>query len=290
MIEAQNQLKSLNDELELRVKNRTIELSDTLEKLTATQAQLLESEKMASLVNLVTGVAHELNTPLGVILTATSQLEHKQKQLSEKISQQTLSSQLLAAYNNQSNACIALINSSIKKSINLVENFKALSYSSQNEAIKTIELPLLFENIVKDCSIRATTKAAFITIHCPKQLNIVSYPQIIKEVFNQLVENSCLHAFEDILVNQVEIEITITDKTDEVHLLYQDNGEGLSDDLVGNIFDPFSTTKRGSDCIGLGMPIVYNQVVHSLLGSIKLASSISAGIEIIIVLPKKLSP
>ena len=290
LIEAQNQLKSLNDELELRVKNRTIELSDTLEKLTATQAQLLESEKMASLVNLVTGVAHELNTPLGVILTATSQLEHKQKQLSEKISQQTLSSQLLAAYNNQSNACIALINSSIKKSINLVENFKALSYSSQNEAIKTIELPLLFENIVKDCSIRATTKAAFITIHCPKQLNIVSYPQMIKEVFNQLVENSCLHAFEDILVNQVEIEITITDKTDEVHLLYQDNGEGLSDDLVGNIFDPFSTTKRGSDCIGLGMPIVYNQVVHSLLGSIKLASSISAGIEIIIVLPKKLSP
>ncbi|KGJ90612.1 two-component regulator propeller domain-containing protein [Colwellia psychrerythraea] len=287
LVEAQNQLQDLNVELELRVQARTVELSDTLARLTTTQEQLVESEKMASLVNLVTGVAHELNTPLGVILTATSQLEHKQIQLSEKIAKKTLSSQLLIEHNKQSDACIRLINGNIKKSINLVDNFKALSYSSQNEARKTIALSLLFENIVKDCSIRTKTKAAFITIHCPKQLNIVSYPQMIKEVFNQLVENSCLHAFEDILANQVEIEITITDKTDEIHLLYQDNGEGLSDDLVGNIFDPFSTTKRGSDCIGLGMPIVYNQVMHSLLGTIKLTSPNNGGIEIIIILPKK---
>lgn len=287
LIEAQNQLQYLNEELELRVAARTAELSDTLTELTATQEQLVESEKMASLVNLVTGVAHELNTPLGVILTATSQLEHKQIQLSEKISQKTLSSQLLSEYNNHSDACIMLINSNIKKSIHLVESFKALSYSSQNEDKKTISLPLLFENIVKNCANRATTKGAFITIHCPPKLNIISYPQMIKEVFNQLIENSCLHAFENLTINQVHIEINITDKADKIQLLYQDNGEGLSADLVGSIFDPFSTTKRGSNCIGLGMPIVYNQVTHSLQGSIKLISAVNRGIKLAIVLPKK---
>jgi len=286
LIRAQNQLTHLNEDLELRVKSRTIELSNTLEELTATQEQLLESEKMASLVGLVAGVAHELNTPLGVMLTATSQLEHNQTALTNNLATKTLTSQQLTGYKKQNDSCIELINSNINKSIHLVQNFKALSYSSQNEVCKVINLQQFFEFITKDDSMGGITKSANVTIHCLENINIVSYPHIITEVFSQLIKNSCLHAFEGNTERQVEIKITVTQSPTNVQFVYQDNGEGLSDELVGSIFEPFSTTKRGSECIGLGMPIVYNQVTHNLSGSIKLASDIGGGIKIVIVLPK----
>ncbi|WP_197411189.1 two-component regulator propeller domain-containing protein [Colwellia sp. TT2012] len=287
LIEAQNQLNSLNEDLELRVKNRTIELSDALEELTTTQQQLLESEKMASLVGLVTGVAHELNTPLGVMLTAVSLLEHNQITLTDNMRKNTLTSNKLNVYIEHIDSCIKLINNNINKSIRLVKNFKALSYSSQNEVSKSINLQQLFKFIIKANSIKLAAKSAKVTVHCLEHIKIMSYPHIIDEVFSQLIENSCLHAFDNSMDKKIKIKITITDNSDEVQFIYQDNGEGLSDKLVGNIFDPFSTTKRGSDCIGLGMPIVYNQVTHNLLGTIKLSSSILGGLKIIIVLPKK---
>jgi C4-dicarboxylate-specific signal transduction histidine kinase len=82
--QVQTELKQLNTELESRVKERTKELTDTLEKLHSTEIQLIESEKLASLAELVVGIAHELNTPLGISLTATTPIHDVLKTLCDK--------------------------------------------------------------------------------------------------------------------------------------------------------------------------------------------------------------
>lgn len=286
LIEAQQQLQQLNSELEQRVKARTIELSDALEELTSAQEQLLESEKMVSLVGVVTGVAHELNTPLGVVLTALSQLENNQLQLKSSLKSKTLTQSDLSDYIRHNGDCINLIASNTQKAARLVKDFKALSHSSDHETKKLFNVKQLLEFAYQECQLETKHKAISLELVCSNRIVFNSYQETLKSIFKQLIENSHLHAFSDDSDKNIKITIKVTEQENAIVFDYQDNGQGIKDEIADSVFEPFATTKRGSDCVGLGMPILYNQIVHSLLGNVQLLNDKQAGFHIVITLPK----
>ncbi|MCJ8319326.1 MAG: ATP-binding protein [Colwellia sp.] len=287
LIEAKLQLQQLNDELEKRVKDRTRELSDTLETLKSTQSQLIESKKMASLIGLVNGVAHALNTPLGIAKTSISLLETEIYTLFSQIKDQKLSRQHLSSIEKNYHQAILLLNKNLDKSIRLVKNFKSLSLHNTLESSQDFYIEKHVKQVIGAIYMEGIERFAEINIEiiAKEETKIHSYKSPIVEVLKHLIENSYIHAFTNIEHPKVVIEILKNNQ--EICIIYSDNGIGITDNNYEKIFEPFYTTKRGSGCTGLGMPIIYNQIIHKLNGSISWDEEYKQGMKIFIHFPIK---
>lgn len=258
LVEAEDNLKQLNEELEQRVIARTQELSNTLTELKTTQAQLIESEKMASLVGLVSGVAHELNTPLGIVVSSFSQLEENIGVLINNLKSKSLTLKKLERFDSEAQALTELTNNSIKRAIRLVQNFKALSLNERSESVVTFVMSDLLDDVKASHSDKLVGQQVNLILEGDGNIALCQFQNCLFEVLYQLIENSITHAFDGIESPQVTIQWT----TDNGKLLltYQDNGCGIEQSNREKIFEPFYTTKRGQGCTGLGMTIIYNQV------------------------------
>jgi len=285
LIEAKLQLQQLNNELEKRVKERTRELSDTLETLKNTQSQLIESKKMASLVGLVNGVAHELNTPLGIAKTSISLLEAEIVTLFTQIKEQKLSRQRLSSIEENYFQAILLLNKNLDKSIRLIKNFKSLSLHNTLENTQDFYIEKHVKQVIGAIYMEGIERLSEVNIEviAKEETTIHSYKSPITEILKHLIENSSIHAFNNI--EQPEITIEIFKINDEICITYSDNGVGITENNYEKIFEPFYTTKRGTDCTGLGMPIIYNQIIHKLNGSISWDEKNNKGIKILINFP-----
>ncbi|PKI16344.1 sensor histidine kinase [Colwellia sp. 12G3] len=284
------QLNQLNLSLEDKVSDRTQalaasnkELELTLTSLKNTQEKLIASEKMVSMVGLVTGVAHELNTPLGIMVTSMSQIEDEIETVFEKIKSQQLTRTELKRSEESCRLAVQLLGSSLDKSIQLIKSFKSLStYNvpsqpqkfSPNKLIKSLSDS--YQSVLKEHN----TQLALVFID---EVMIKSYKDVIIDVLTQLIENSLTHAFNGI--NSPCITIRVSATNDQLIIDYFDNGLGLSDEGKKKIFELFYTTKRNSSCTGLGMPIIYNQVTQKLLGSITYTEPSTQGTGFTIILP-----
>ena len=131
-------------------------------------------------------------------------------------------------------------------------------------------------------------KGIHLSTACEPTLSIHSYANALSEVIQQLVTNSIIHAFEHRELadgHQALINIDARINDSELTIQYSDNGAGIDEDLIAKIFEPFYTTKRSTECTGLGMHIVYNLIVHQLAGSITCSSQINEGLKVIITIP-----
>lgn len=266
LVEAEDNLKQLNEELEQRVIARTQELSNTLTELKSTQAQLIESEKMASLVGLVSGVAHELNTPLGIVVSSFSQLEDNIGALINNLRSKSLTLKKLERFDREAQALTELTNNSIKRAIRLVQNFKALSLSERSESVVKFVMNDLLDEVKSSHSENLVKQQVNLVFEGDGNIALCQFQNCLFEVLYQLIENSITHAFDGIEKPQVTIGWAI--EKGNLLLTYQDNGCGIEQTSREKIFEPFYTTKRGQGCTGLGMTIIYNQVKLVMRGNI----------------------
>ena len=291
--EKSQQLNELNLNLEDKVTDRTKalaasnkELESALISLKNTQTKLIASEKMASMVSLVTGVAHELNTPLGIMVTSISQIENEIEKLFDKIkSKKVTRSELLRS----EEACRLggeLLNSNLSKSIQLIKNFKSLSTFSQPEDIQCFSLNKLMQSLSDSYQAILKEHHTQLTFHFESEVMMNSYKDVIIDVLNQLIDNSLTHAFSN--NNSPKITLHIKEVEAQVVITYFDNGSGLAEDEAEKIFDLFYTTKRNTHCTGLGMPIVSNQITQTLLGSIDYIQQEQQGVGFTISIPATL--
>lgn len=267
-------------ESELKLKNMNVQLEETILKRTA---QLLESEKMAALGNLVAGVAHEVNTPLGITITATSTLAEIIENLEKSMNEGRLSEDLFVGFLKDSDELLFLINSNLSRAAELVQNFKntAVDHSDQNihifniyESIHYLLISLKPELVKLDVEIE---------LNADKELSIYSYPSAWMQIASNLVINSCRHAFTGIETPKIIIRMTITNN--KIILDYSDNGIGIAKDKIDKIILPFYTTARGSGGSGLGMSIVYNLITEQLKGEIQMNSNLGEGFHVTIECP-----
>ena len=288
--EKTQQLNELNLSLEDKVIDRTQalaasnkELELALLNLKNTQEKLIASEKMASMVSLVTGVAHELNTPLGIMVTSISQIENEIEKLFIKIKSQKITRSELLRSEKTCRLGVELLNGSLNKSIRLINNFKSLSTYGEPEQAKKFSANKLIQTLSDSYQSVLKSHNTQLTLAFKDEVMVMSYKDVIIDVLTQLIENSLTHAFND--TDSPRITIQVSANNDQLIIDYFDNGLGLSYEAKDKMFDLFYTTKRNSNCTGLGMPIVYNQVTQKLQGSIKYTQPSQQGTGFTITMP-----
>jgi signal transduction histidine kinase/ligand-binding sensor domain-containing protein len=285
--EAEESLRKLNEELESRVDSRTadfrranIELRQTLEQLTQTQRQLLESEKMAALGGLVAGVAHEINTPLGVTVTAASHLREEAMRLAR---QPMLDPEDLIGFHAMIGESSEIILRNLQRADRLIKSFKLVAVDQTTEERRRIELGAYLNDILVSLGPSLKKTPHVVAIECQEPVWLDTYPGALYQIVSNLVMNSLHHAF----APEQAGTITVTARQNEnvVELTYRDNGVGMSDAVRARVFEPFFTTRRGQGGSGLGLHVVYNLVTQLLKGSIRVDSAPGVGAVFEIFLP-----
>jgi len=285
---ARQELEKINSNLESIVEERTQEIKKTLEDLTNAQNQLVESEKLASLGSLVAGVAHEVNTPLGVGLTSSTLLKEKVQHLNTLFDTQKLSQTALTDFLKDAQETCTILENNLHKAADLITNFKQLAVNQTSDQSFTFNVhDTLQASLV---SLHHILKKQNIsdTLDCEAHIKINNNAGEFSQIATNLILNASIHAFDESTVNP-KIEFKVKElPNNELELRFSDNGKGMSEDIMKKAFEPFFTTKRGQGGSGLGLHLVYNLVTHKLKGSIAIESELGHGTTFIIVFPTRL--
>lgn len=265
------------------LRDRNIILQDSLEKLRETQKQLIESEKMAALGSLVAGVAHEINTPVGVGVTAASFLENRTKGISEKSADGSLKSEDLARYLGEVSEATDTILKNLQRAAEMVKNFKQVAVDQASEMQRRFNLKEYIEGVLLSLRFQYKRTGHKIVVNCPEHLEVMSYPGLFSQIVTNLLTNSLIHGLEDVAHGEIVFDVSL--EVDHIVIRYSDNGKGMEEITAKHIFEPFFTTKRAQGGSGLGMSIVYNIVTQTLGGRIHCKTAPGEGVVFTIRLP-----
>lgn len=284
-------IRQLNEALEQRVAERTQELEyannalrQSFEQLVQAQTQLIQAEKMAALGGLVAGVAHEINTPLGVGVTAASYLEIQTQELISRYHARTLTRNELEHYLKAAEESSDILLSNLQRAAKLIRSFKQVAVDQSLEEKRQIRVKTYIDDIFLSLQPALKKTQHLLNIECPDSLELLTYPGAFSQIVTNLVMNSLIHAFEDQEQGEIRLRILL-EKDETLVLIYQDNGRGIPEEHLTKVFDPFFTTKRSEGGSGLGLHIVYNLVTQKLKGAITCQSQPGKGAIFRITLP-----
>ncbi len=258
-------------------------LEESLEKLRRTQKEMIQSAKMAALGDLVAGVAHEVNTPIGVSVTAASFLAERTRQLRELYEKGEMKRSDLEKYLSLAEESSGSVLSNLERAAELVQSFKKVAADQSSEEKRVFGMKNYLEQILLSLRPQFKRTPHQVSMDCPDDLTLDSYPGAIMQIMTNLIMNSLLHGFAD--GRPGEISIKVEPAGENVLLTYRDTGVGMDREQKERIYDPFYTTTRGSGGTGLGMNIVYNLVTQTLKGSIMLETSPGKGAVFVLTLP-----
>ncbi len=282
-VRAEELLRALNADLEIRVEARTAELQQSLDELRAAQARLVQAEKMAALGSLVAGIAHEINTPLGIGVTAASHVDLAVRGLHERFARGEPTRQEMEAFlGNASEAC-EMVLANLQRAADLVRSFKQVAVDKSSGERRRFALKPYLEEVLRSLGPQLRRTRHEVLLDCPEDLEIDSYPGAYSQIVTNLVFNSLTHGFEGIEQGRIEIEVRRADES--LQLRYRDNGRGIAPEHLPKIFDPFFTTKRGVGGSGLGLHVLYNLVTQTLGGTIECRSRPGEGVNFEIDVP-----
>lgn len=271
-LDYEKQLIETNQNLESLVAQRTEHLEKTIEQMQALQQQLIHSEKLASLGNMVAGVAHEVNTPLGIALTATSHLKDGIWKLEKQYQDQNMTREALVSFLSNARDAIELSESNLYRAATLVANFKRTSADQHHFEHEDIQLKSYVEQVLSTLIPITKKKGVRLTVE-GDDIRKYTQPGAIAQIITNLVSNSCHHGFDE-QSQQPKIHIHISNAEDEkVEMRFKDNGCGIDESMLAKIFDPFFTTKRSQGGTGLGLSIVHTLATQNLKGNIEVNSA-----------------
>ncbi|MGM0525160.1 MAG: ATP-binding protein [Pseudomonadota bacterium] len=262
----------------LRQSNQRLEAS--LQHLKETQQQLVESEKMASLGGLVAGITHDVNTPIGISVTASSFLIEKLDELDNSLENKELTQAQLRKFISEGRESLTLLDSNLQRASELISSFKQVAVDQASDAIRDINLKRYIEDLVQSLQPQLKKTKHQVHVDCPQELYIRCPAGAISQIFTNLILNSLLHGFEGITAGNMWISIAVSHdgESDRLHITYRDDGVGISQQQLDRLFDPFFTTKRDEGGSGLGTHIVRNLVTQTLQGDIDARSKPGEGL------------
>ncbi|MFC3033994.1 ATP-binding protein [Pseudoalteromonas fenneropenaei] len=248
----------------VQIRRKKRHLVEALQKLQNTQLQLLEAEKMSALAAMVSGMAHHLNTPTGLIITANSAFANNLRDIETQLQQKTLTPQVLRQFLAHGQAGVAIVERSAQRLSTMVERFKAINLTIKGAQLIRIDLSAFLNLHVREIAGRFDRQ---VTLTLPQQAFFVeTYPSLLHEILLELIQNSMQHGLQDIAKPHIQIELSTLPNA--WRLTYGDNGTGISELACGQVFIPFYGTNL-SQQLGLGLSIVNNTVLHVLGGKIE---------------------
>ncbi len=288
---AEQALRDLNEQLENRVRSRTLDLErsnqdlkEILDRLTRAQKQLVESEKMAALGSLVAGVAHEINTPLGVSLTAASWLEEALNKLFHKYESHNLKRADFEHARKELHEGCAILQSNLNRSASLVKSFKMIAVDQTSEERRSFYCAEYIRSTLLALKAELRKYNHEVKTDCPEGLSINGYPGLFSQILTNLIINSLTHGFAP--GQKGNIYIRLRGESDSIRLEYGDDGSGVDQQAMEQLFEPFFTTRRASGNSGLGTFIVYNICTQVLGGTLSCHSEPGQGLHYRIEIPR----
>ncbi len=268
----------------LLIKQKDKELKESYATLQRMQAEIVQKEKMASLGGLVAGVAHEVNTPLGVSITSASTILDSCNKIKSSLETEELTEEDLKEFLDGSiDACNLLLHN-LDNAARLVRSFKQISVDQTSDQKREFDIKLYLEEIVRTFRPQLKKSVATVEIECPENIIINSYAGSFSQVMSNLIQNSLNHAFEG--KDSGKITIKVVEKEKILEIEYADDGIGLDESVKEKVFEPFVTTKRGRGGSGLGLSVVYNLITSSFAGSIRVESEQGHGVHFYITISK----
>jgi len=248
------------------------------------ESQLLRSKKLASLGDMVAGVAHEISTPLGVSLMASSFLNDTTKKLVKECDPVKDSGEF-EKYAQKALEASSIILTNLERASDLLSSFKHVAVDQVVEEKRRFNLKTNIEDTLS--SLRPKYKRTFheVIVDCPDNIDMDTYPGAFSQIITNLVMNSLTHGFDGI--DHGTITIKAEKNKNMLLFTYRDTGKGMDGATMSKLFDPFFTTSRSRGGIGLGMHIVYNLVTKTLHGTIQCKSQPEKGMEYRIEIPIK---
>lgn len=278
------QIRAHQATLEDTVKQRTRALEEALTDLRNSQEQLLVSEKMAVLGGLVAGVAHEINTPVGVGVTAASHLETKVQEVACLYRRGELTEEKYEEFLDDAIEGSQIILRNLRTAASLVSSFKLVAVDQSSEAMRDFNLKDYLHTIVQSLQPELKQTRISVAIDCPDDLLMTSYPGDFSQIFTNLIMNSLAHGF-DQGTAAGSIGIEVKKEGGNALIRYRDSGKGIPAEVIRKVFDPFFTTNRQGGRSGLGMHIVYNIIMQKLKGTISCEDTAEQGALFIIRTP-----
>ncbi|WP_165840040.1 sensor histidine kinase [Motiliproteus coralliicola] len=280
---AQQQLEQLNEELEQRVKYRTATLKHTndrlteaLDELTQTKDRLVESEKMAALGELVSGIAQEIERPLNQGMDLSEQVINR---LDEPRQIDNAGAISLCKQVDQ-------VHDQLGKISELMKAFRLIAVDPAKLTPQRVKLAKLFANLENQLAERLLRYHVRVEIDCDDNLEIISYPDSLRQIFSQLISNSLQHGFgpehgrDDALIS-----IQASHHSDGVKISYRDNGIGIPEQVLPRVFEPFVASRGERGGSGLGTHVVYRLVTGLLQGKVDCHNRRGEGVEFLIKVP-----
>lgn len=275
--------QALKSSLEtITIQNKDIE--NKVEQLKNTQKELIQKEKMASLGSLVAGIAHEINTPLGICVTGISNLDYHYKQFDLAMENGTATDTQLQNFLEDVGDMCKIISTNVQRAATLIQGFKQIAVDQSSESMRTINLVEYINEVIHSLNPMIKKTSHSVQIDGDKTLNVFTKPGAISQLITNLVNNAFLHGFEG--KSNGVVQIKVFNQNSNIHLEVSDNGVGMNREQLANIYEPFYTTKRGLGGSGLGAHIIFNIATSILGGKIDVSSVEEQGTKFLIIFPK----
>lgn len=246
-----------------------------LQRKEKTEAQLIQAEKMAALGDLVAGVAHEINTPIGIAVTGSSHLQDQMQHLEKSFDSGELRKSEFKAFIQNAMPTSITIQSNLERASALIKSFKLVAVDQSSQDIRQFKLVEYIEEVLLSLHPKLKQTHHKVLVEGDKQLMVETVAGALFQVITNLVINSITHAFDENNFGHIKINIELQGK--EVLLCYSDDGKGMSEDVTKRMYEPFFTTRRGAGGSGLGLSIIFNLISQTLGGSIQCYTQVGEG-------------
>lgn len=282
----EGRLEQLNASLEQRVQERTERLEQALANLESTQHQLIEREKLAALGSLVAGVAHEINTPVGVAMTAASHGRELLRNLDRGFREGKLQRSTLSSAIDGLDEALDMVMRNIERAARLVESFKRTAADRTSEQRSRFEVNAYAEAVLATLQPLLRRRGVTLQFEAGTPCELDSFPGALAHALSNLVTNAALHAFAP-QTPEARLRVSVRCEADQVCIEVVDNGRGMDAALRQRAFDPFFTTARADGGTGLGLAIARSMVEQSLGGSLQLETAPGQGCRFLLRLPRR---
>jgi signal transduction histidine kinase len=256
--------------------------------LRSAQAELIHKEKMAALGGLVAGVAHEINTPVGVALTASTLLEQRINALEEKFSSGALRRADMRSFLKDAREAARLTASNLHRAGELVSSFKKVAVDQSSEKTRRFELVQYVRDVLTSLGPMYKRGALSVRLEAAAPIEVCTHAGAISQVVTNLLSNALVHAFDG--EERGAVVITVRRRSDEeAEVEVADDGGGMTQEVLHRAFEPFYTTTRGQGGSGLGLHIVHNIVTELLRGEVALQTTLGEGTRASVRFPMSLA-
>lgn len=248
-------------------------------------AQLQESMKLESLGLTIAGIAHDLNTPIGIALTASTHLDKTLQQMKQQVEAGPASVQTVERWSGALQRAGQLVQTNLGKAADLVRSFKQTTADASRVDWRPLPVKGFLDSLLVSLSPLLQRAQCQVSLSCPEALVVFTEPGSLSQVITNLAVNASLHAFDG--RDDRRIDITVVQEEGGLQIQVADNGNGMTQEAVANAFSPFFTTRRGAGGSGLGLFSSRRVVEKTLGGTLTFKSAPGAGTIFTIWLPPR---